>query len=550
MTRSARFPSLLAVLALAAMTVVMAPVTAGAQQEPVVEAARQVTTESNPTRAFVLPQIAVHPDDASVAAMVVADARNGDCGLHVTADGGRSWEKTIPSLLPDDMDFCLDPTSPGTYLDLTFSPDGVLYAAFYAASFEEGFPDGPETGYVLRTEDLGATHEVVVFAEPEPWTYEPDEGPPEEGWLSVRHPRIAVDPEDPDRLYATFRSRGKGVSASFREVPDSTHVVVSEDGGRTWSDSTDLTVLVAEALEEDGLVRSGTGLVEVAGDGTAFVVMSASGTFFAAESSDRGASWQVREIGEGTPGSGGSAVSGVDPDGSHLYVVWHQRVGVDDVEEGEPLPPAHVYMLRSADGGATWDERVNLTAAEAPVGFSQYHPGLAVALDGRVDVAWYDYRHDLSYDPEAEEGSMGTLVSERFWDVYVMSSTDRGATWSPHMRATDRSISAERGVTFANHDVIGSIGVASTEDAILLSWGDTRAGDELLDVEDAYFTQVRLTERAAESDAAGTSGGRLAWAALGAAVALALAGAIMLLLARRHPRGPSPASPTATATST
>lgn len=127
---------------------------------------------------------------------------------------------------------------------------------------------------------------------------------------------------------------------------------------------------------------------------------------------------------------------------------------------------------------------------------------------------------------------MGTLVSERYWDVYTMSSSDGGATWSPHMRATDRSIDGRRGVSFGNYDVIGSIGVASTEEAVLLSWGDTRAGDEARDVEDAYFAQVRVAETAATSVAV-PEPGNLLWAGLGAATALGEGGLVLLLAMRR-----------------
>lgn len=502
------------------------------RQGPTVEAARQVTTDTNPSRAFPLPQIAVHPQDPSTAAIAATDARNGPCSLYVTRDAGRSWTKTISNMLPQDMDYCLDTGAPGSYLDLTFASDGTLYVVFFGGRVEDNYPDGQLTGYLLRTEDLGTTHQTTTIAEPEAWTYEPEDGPAEEGWLSVRHPRVAVHPTNPNQVYVTYRFRGKGVDAAFDEVPDLTYVRASTDGGATWSEPTNLSTLVQDQFEEGDAVRTGVGPIEVGADGTVHVLLNASETFFLATSTDGGDSWQAREIGEGEAGSGGDPVMALDPNRGHLYVVWHQRRGEEE------LPPAHVYMFRSTDRGQTWDELANLTADEGPARSNHYHPGLSVAPNGRVDVAWYDYRHDLGRDPDAAEGSMGTQETERYWDVYLTSSRDGGESWSPGLRVTDRSVDAERGVSFHNMDVIGGIGVAATNRTTLLTWGDTRAADSVSDVEDAYFTQVR---HAAPVVGASTvrefSGTPLTWIVLGAGGALAIAGLVLFAATRTARRG-------------
>lgn len=513
---------------------VSAPSAAGAQQdreEPVVEAARQVTTDVNPTRAYALPQLAVHPEDPSVAAIAVAGARNGGCSLHVTADGGRSWAAAIPDMLPDEMDYCVG-AAPGAYLDLTFASDGTLYVAFFGAASDQGHPDGPQWGYVVRTDDLGATFERTEFAAPEDWTYEPEDGPSEDGWLVVRHPRVAVHPDDPDQVYVTYRFRGQGApSASFRDVPDRTHVTASDDGGNTWSEPTDLADMVEDDTGEEG-VRTGVGPVAVSSDGTAHVVLGGpDDNFFLAQSTDDGASWQLSEIGDGEAGDGGDPVLAIDHAADNLYLVWHQRRGGDEDEN----VAAHVYLFRSTDGGQTWDERMNLTGDEGPARSNHYHPGVSVAPNGRVDVVWYDYRHSVGLDPDAGEDTMGTRKTETRWDAYLTSSHDHGETWQPGIRVTDRSIDAETGVTFANYDLIGPIGLAATDQSTLVAWGDTRAGADPAEAEDTYFTQVRHPGPSAGGSAVQASGlanGGLLWSGLGAGVALAVAGLILLIAMR------------------
>lgn len=539
MQMRARIATALAVSLVGLLLVVPA---ARAQQddaEPIVEAARQVSVDTNPTRAYALPQLAVRPGDPATAAIAVAGARNGGCRLHVTTDGGDSWAIAIGDMLPDDMDYCVG-AAPGAYLDLTFASDGTLYVAFFGAATDQHHPDGPQWGYVVRTDDLGATFERTEFAEPEDWTYEPDDGPPEDGWLAVRHPRVAVHPEDPDQVYVTYRSRGQGApSASFRDVPDRTHVKVSEDGGRTFGEATDLADLVEQETGEDG-VRTGVGPVQVGADGTAYVVLGGpDDNFFLARSNDAGASWQLSEIGSGDAGDGGDPVLAMDHERDNLYLVWHQRRSDDDEDV-----PAHVYMFRSTDGGRSWDERMNLTRDQGPARSNHYHPSVSVApSSGRVDVVWYDYRHSPGLDPDAPEDTMGTRKTETQWDAYTISSYDAGDTWSQGTRVTDRSVDAQKGVTFANYDLIGPIGLAATEHTTLFAWGDTRAGHEPGEAEDTYFTRVRHGQAAGALVQAGGSGlGGVVLVGLGAGAALVIAGLILLAAmrtTRRASRAPA-----------
>jgi len=85
-----------------------------------------------------------------------------------------------------------------------------------------------------------------------------------------------------------------------------------------------------------------------------------------------------------------------------------------------------VYHVRSTDGGKTWTAPTRLSDDPPQDLAGKYHPDLAIAPDGRVEVAWWDFRHD--------NGNFAT-------DVYLVTSRDNGVTWSRNTRVTDRSIS-------------------------------------------------------------------------------------------------------------
>ena len=92
-------------------------------------------------------------------------------------------------------------------------------------------------------------------------------------------------------------------------------------------------------------------------------------------------------------------------------------------------PPAPIPFQRP-DGSAP--TKVNDVDPKRDWDFSDQMPTLGVAPNGRIDVAWYDYRND----PTFKQGD----TRNGFQDVYYASSVDGGRTWSKNRPLNDRLI--------------------------------------------------------------------------------------------------------------
>jgi hypothetical protein len=536
-------------LALATLVLLAASLPAGAQADDesiVVEAPRQVTAGASPVRLFDIPALAVHPDDPDTVVMAVGDARDGGCGLHVSRDGGSSWTNTAPDLLPEDLAFCHQrPLFP--VMAPAFGSDGTLYVALPGSSPETGHPNGPISMLVARTDDLGATHEIAIVAEGERVTVDPadygGEGEPEEGNTWHKAPSLVVDPNDPERLYLGWRWGvwGTDLQGLSGDVPFRPYVSVSEDGGETWSEPVDL---VSTAGGEE-LWGASAPMLVVAPDGTVYGFSEESigpmaegepnARMLMFKSTDGGRTWETSVFNEGGENARPPQPA-VDPRRGDLYVVYGS--GGAHASEGEPAPdPQELYFTASEDAGETWSEPLQITDGEDTPA-DKFEPGISVAPNGRIDVAWHDFRND-PFGP----GQIGAFFrGERYWDVYYTHSTDGGAAWAPNVRVTKTFVDGGEGATFNNIDVRGPMGIASTDSAAYIAWADSRATGREGDAEDAYFSRVRLTAAATGGEAGAGGGPRWAWVLLGAGGALSLAGVALVAVVRRSRSAGRPAT--------
>ncbi|MGH9077452.1 MAG: sialidase family protein, partial [Acidimicrobiales bacterium] len=252
-------------------------------------------------------------------------------------------------------------------------------------------------------------------------------------------------------------------------------------------------------------------------------------------SSDSGVHWKARVV----PNGAGTSfvdppVAAVDPGTGKLYVAWNQ-----DGPKGTAVKST-IYLSSSADGGATWTRPVDLVDPAAHARSDAYSPGISVAPDGRVDVAWDDFRSDPQRTGSIFSGAPtldSTSTTERLFDVYASSSLDSARTWSADYRVSDRSIDDVYGVTFSDR-LFAPIGMASTNDALYVSWADSRNSREPTAVDDAYFTRVEAHPAALSGAAVGRSAGSAAsWALIGAGGLLALLGLGLLVGSRRRSFG-------------
>ena len=128
---------------------------------------------------------------------------------------------------------------------------------------------------------------------------------------------------------------------------------------------------------------------------------------------------------------------------------------------------------------------------------NQYEPGIAIAPNGTVHVAWYDFKHSPTPMLVRTGHSGDTGIS----DVYYTSSSDHGSTWAPPIRVNDRGIDRSKGVWSNNIDSKFNVGVAATNDNVFFAWQDTRNALGETGSEDIYTSSVPLTPvKVGESD--------------------------------------------------
>ena len=479
-----------------------------------VKAAVQVTSDIDPLRAHSSPQIAVNPTNGELV-IVEANVRgNRACTTHISVDDGRSWFRGGDLMQEPYLD-CTLGAEYGPYATLEFSEDGTLYVAFVGSEFlDRARDDTPRHIFVARSDDGGRSFSTSM-------AFEAPDGNPDIGFN--KGPVLAVHPTDSSRVYVGWR---QGVFRNAEEKQKS-NVAASEDGGRTFAPPVDLTD--ERGGDYPGLAVDGDGTVHAVYWARVFPPLpfgdpeSPVSPIYYRRSTDGGASFEEAiEIDPGNADADRPPVIAADPRSEAVYVVWSSHAeqrNLEDDFEGD----FEIFFLASVDGGDSWPDRLVLNDDGSDV--DQYLPGLSIAPDGRVDVAWYDDRLNPA---EPEEGLQ---------DVFATSSRNQGATFAPNVRITDRSIDRTIGVWGNNIDSNHNVGVASTEGATYFAWQDTRNGDPEAQAEDVYMTKL---VHASSADATGAGASRLLWTVVGAAAALVLAGIALVAASRLTSRSRQP----------
>jgi hypothetical protein len=517
---------------------------AGAQQAapgtPIVLPARQVSTDLRPGRAYNQPQLLVDPMDENTLVIAGANYNAGECLDFLSLDGGTTWRPGKALARPPQYKTCVRPDL-GPYLGAKFGPTGTLYLASVADN--AGGQQVVNDLYMARSEDLGDSWDFTVAhkgLDSVEWTLQ--DGTKKTGGEHFSLVRMGADPKDPRYVYAGVRYQQADRTApfgTFGVIPIRNMIAASSDGGKTFSELVDPMAGVNRSDMWGAYVPS----ISVGPDGTVYAFTrertppadpntppgatllpgkaGAGGRLLMSTSKDHGKTWTVKSI-DDSPVTCGSRdrcqwipEGTVDPNSGRIYVVFAQA----DTATSD----TNVWFKSSGDGGATWSERKKLN--DDDTNLDQYFPGVSVAPNGRVDVAWHDFRNDRQYQPA------GDFNSELYWDAYLTSSTDDGVTWGPNVRVSDRSMNKNEGYTLSSsYGLMGPIGVASTDRAAHVAWGDSRRGTIQMPTEDYYFTSVVYDASTTKSEG---SDNQAAYFVLGAVIMMGVVGAVLLVVSRR-----------------
>lgn len=209
--RASAAVAILAVLALAAGLVAMPRVQAQGGA-PVVEPARQLSADEDPSRLYGVPAIAVDPEDPGTVAVALADDRNGRCGVRFSLDRGLSWT-SFAEVMPEDRPFCIQ-RNLGRAIDLDIASNGTLHWGSSGSSPDTTppHPNGPVDAIAARVPSPDGSPEAFTIVEGTVRDdYEHRDGDTYEVIEHHKYNSVAVDPSDPDRAYRGWRFTVRGI---------------------------------------------------------------------------------------------------------------------------------------------------------------------------------------------------------------------------------------------------------------------------------------------------------------------------------------------------
>ena len=342
-------------------------------------------------------------------------------------------------------------------------------------------------------------------------------------------PTVAVDrgaaPGGADRVYVAARDtvgNGNDVPACPLMGPapgvptcPSIDVAVSNDGGQSFAlpkQASPLNVATSGPDSSSQPVVAPDGSVSIA-----WRTFGASGIIQTARSTDGGQNWQpavnVTNVTAGgrpssshvTPlASTGSSFPrmAVNPTNGNLYIVYNQGppgpTGTYLGSDHFINPDSHVYFQRSLNSGATWSTPKLIndnTQYPGALTVQTRHPSVAVAPNGRIDIAWEDRRH--WFQGPGERNCVHTHIAcddARLGDTYYSYSTDGGATFAANKRISDRSHNNDVGYDyrFGTGWGFGPQMAALGNGELLIGWMDPREGSFDTDTQDIYLAKVNF----------------------------------------------------------
>jgi hypothetical protein len=230
------------------------------------------------------------------------------------------------------------------------------------------------------------------------------------------------------------------------------------------------------------------GTLDVAADGTLYVVGRAVGTNYVSRSTnardaaaaptfttvvvDLGGTLRS-DVGPNPAGLLGQPWIAVDrstgPRSGWVYVLASVRTTTDSLD---------VMFIRSTDGGQTWSTPVRVNDDPAGNGAWQWFGTMSVSPEGRIDAVWNDTRGSANINQSA---------------LYYSFSTDGGTTWSPNEQASpvwDSTVGWPK-----QHKIGDYYHMISSTNGADLAWAATFNGEQ-----DVYYLRIPGSTTAVATD--------------------------------------------------
>ena len=443
-------------------------------------------SDEAPGHSYTSPGVVVDPDNPRKVYAGSVDVRSQRCVLLRSADGGRTWAKSKEAPSPAAFPFC---THDSGLIPMSFVAMGRGHAIYFlhtAWDTQDGGRSENRSVFLARSTDEGDT-----------WAHTPvniNRGKTGNDIEKNLPLGLAVDTRgEQDVVYATYRASWPNPAAPAATRPGQMFVATSTDAGRTFakpvsvtdaffSDAANLPTSVSEAQRKKENFGSSPGIgIGLDDTGTVYLPWSRTtanvtptapaSPYYVARSTDQGNTFTMSEAlpaDEDQLNPSGPTLAwgpGGGPGGT-LHFVWE---GKPKLTQGD----RDILYRRSTDGAKTWSVTQVLNDDDPAQLFSQHQPGLAVAPNGRVDIAWWDQR----------DGN-GHYVT----DVYATRSTDFGVNWSKNERITDLSINRLIGMWTpgTGGDVRQPPGVGASDELTYYVWDDTRNGNKQTETQDLY----------------------------------------------------------------
>lgn len=488
---------------------------------------RATVDDPVPTRSYSGPAMLVDPDNPKVILASSVEERSGICYLMRSSDGGVHWT-TLPALPAlNAYPKCFTVNGGVTQTPMAWGRNHTLYYGLLGYDARDGGAgrSGNISVQLARSSDLGNSFSTTLVENARGKTGTAVEN-------NSPMASIAVDPKTAakDIVYVGYRQEHPNIHKS----PNLAVVSASTDGGQTFGPPVDLSKFISVKITDSaGKVfpaSLNTPQLAVNGDtGALYVVSTVSAPFGAGAknpppqpmelftSTDHGQTFSAHPFTPADPSLGleNAAWSPIGGPQGTLLVAYQGKFG-------QTQGSTDIFVQRSTDGGATFSPPVRVNDDDPARLTEHFLPNMAVAGDGRVDVAWYDFRNSRQFGA----------------DVYYTYSTDGGATWAPNVRATDQLINFNIGLN-ANFDVRQPPGIGSADQYTTIGWDDTRLGDPRTQTQDVFTSVAQYTP------VASTGGSKVLRYLAAIFVGLALAGLIILILAlsRRRAGEAPPTSP-------